>query len=1345
MKTVLIVKNSLIFANLFEQNTIIMKKHLLIFIFLLGHFLAFSQNAPTVYVDIQAPLPVCNPGELTTLQADYLQTYATNTNNYDVTSIPYAPQYPFTGGTLLNVAIDDIWSPIVDLPFPFCFYGQNYTKLLVGANGVLSFNIAGVVPGGTETPLVPGDCDWSYTASIPSTSFPIKNAIYGVYQDIHPGLITNPTVQNINYYVTGTYPNRAFVLNTAEIPQYSCNTSVGLQTYQIILYETTNTIDVLVNKRTACTGWNGGRGVIGLMNQAGTLASVPPGRNTGTWSAFNEAWRFTPSSAGGSNVTLNWHLGSSTGPSLGSANPLTVSPTVPTTYTAVATYTRCDGTLIQIQDDITVGPEPNLPTLDPQDITICTSSPGPYTFNINQNIYMANGYATPGDFVFRYYVDSSGAPGAQIPNATLNAYTPASSTYPQTIWVEVEEQGTVTGTGCINLRSFQLNVTAGPSGSFSYSPSTYCESITTPQATTLSGLTSGGVYSATPAGLIIDATTGAITPNGSTPGTYTVHYDIGATGSCPAYSAPTVNVTINPAPIAPVVVVVQPTCTVTTGSITVTSPLGAGYEYSIDNGANYQSNPSFTGVVPNTYSVVVRDISSSCVSPVTPVTINTPPGSPAIPLINTSAATCTANGSSTITNYDATLTYTFTPAGPSVGAAGAITGMVVGTSYTVVASNTSCSSAPSASFSNDAMLIVPVVPTISSTAATCTSAELSAISNYDATLTYTFTPAGPSVGASGAITGMVVGTSYTVVANNTSCSSAASASFSNDAMLSVPAIPTISSTAASCTSAELSAISNYDATLTYTFTPPGPSVGAAGAITGMVVGTSYTVIASNTSCSSASSASFSNDTMLVTPAVPTTSTSSATCAADGSSTITNYVAGQVYTFSPSGPTVGAGGVITGMTAGTNYTVTAGNGSCRSAASAQFNNPVKLTTPAVPLVNTSAATCTANGSSTISNYVSTLTYTFTPAGPSVGAGGAITGMVVGTSYSVVASNTSCSSVASSSFSNGAMLPTPQLVITNPAAVCAPSTVDLTNPAVTAGSIGGGTLSYWTNSSATTPLANPNAVAVGGTYYIQSTSGTCKDIEPVVVTINSVPVVTLTNGYVCVEPNTGAVLSNYTINTNLSVADYSFQWTDGTGTPVGSGSSYIATAPGTYNVVVTSLTTGCGSTAAQATVGTSSWPQALDVVTSEYFADVMSINVMATPAGNYEYSIDGGNFQSSSVFVDVAPGEHTITVRDINQCGDISITTTLIDYPRYFTPNGDGYHDTWNISALKGQSNSKIHIFDRFGKLLKEIRPSSSGWNGTFNGQELPSTDYWFVVFYQEKGQNKEFKSHFSLKR
>ncbi|RYH72241.1 T9SS type B sorting domain-containing protein, partial [Flavobacteriaceae bacterium 144Ye] len=90
---------------------------------------------------------------------------------------------------------------------------------------------------------------------------------------------------------------------------------------------------------------------------------------------------------------------------------------------------------------------------------------------------------------------------------------------------------------------------------------------------------------------------------------------------------------------------------------------------------------------------------------------------------------------------------------------------------------------------------------------------------------------------------------------------------------------------------------------------------------------------------------------------------------------------------------------------------------------------------------------------------------------------------------------------------------------------------------------------------------------------------------------------------------------------------------------------------------------------------------------------------------------------------------------------------LDYPKYFTPNGDGYHDTWNIIGFAGRADVKIYIFDRFGKLLKQISPSGQGWDGTYNGNPMPSSDYWFVVEYDEPigGQRKEFKAHFTLKR
>ncbi|MGE8431092.1 MAG: hypothetical protein ACN6N9_00825, partial [Chryseobacterium joostei] len=116
---------------------------------------------------------------------------------------------------------------------------------------------------------------------------------------------------------------------------------------------------------------------------------------------------------------------------------------------------------------------------------------------------------------------------------------------------------------------------------------------------------------------------------------------------------------------------------------------------------------------------------------------------------------------------------------------------------------------------------------------------------------------------------------------------------------------------------------------------------------------------------------------------PTVSTTAATCSAAGTATISNYNASYTYTFTPAGPTVGAGGVISGMTAGTNYTVTASVGGCASAASSSFSIAAMTATPATPTVSTTAATCSAAGTATISNYNASYTYTFTPAGPTVG--------------------------------------------------------------------------------------------------------------------------------------------------------------------------------------------------------------------------------------------------------------------------------------------------------------------------------------------------------------------------
>jgi valyl-tRNA synthetase len=106
---------------------------------------------------------------------------------------------------------------------------------------------------------------------------------------------------------------------------------------------------------------------------------------------------------------------------------------------------------------------------------------------------------------------------------------------------------------------------------------------------------------------------------------------------------------------------------------------------------------------------------------------------------------------------------------------------------------------------------------------------------------------------------------------------------------------------------------------------------------------------------------------------------------------------------------------------------------------------------------------------------------------------------------------------------------------------------------------------------------------------------------------------------------------------------------------------------------------------------------------------------------------------------------VYVKDINGCSDLTTAVTVLGYMNFFTPNGDTYNDTWNVIGLENQPNATVNIFDRYGKFIKQISPSGEGWDGTFNGQPLPSTDYWFTVEYIENGQSQEFKSHFSLVR
>ena len=151
----------------------------------------------------------------------------------------------------------------------------------------------------------------------------------------------------------------------------------------------------------------------------------------------------------------------------------------------------------------------------------------------------------------------------------------------------------------------------------------------------------------------------------------------------------------------------------------------------------------------------------------------------------------------------------------------------------------------------------------------------------------------------------------------------------------------------------------------------------------------------------------------------------------------------------------------------------------------------------------------------------------------------------------------------------------------------------------------------------------------------------------------------------------------------------------------------------------------------------------IVVTDFAGNENSIAVEYTGNGAYEFSLDGIFFQESPKFNNIAAGEYVIYVRDKNGCGlSLPFTTYVLDYPRFFTPNGDGYNDLWKIKNINNLAQTTLFIYNRFGKLLKQLNTSDFGWNGTFDGNALPADDYWFNLMFED---GKIIKGHFSLKR
>ena len=231
-------------------------------------------------------------------------------------------------------------------------------------------------------------------------------------------------------------------------------------------------------------------------------------------------------------------------------------------------------------------------------------------------------------------------------------------------------------------------------------------------------------------------------------------------------------------------------------------------------------------------------------------------------------------------------------------------------------------------------------------------------------------------------------------------------------------------------------------------------------------------------------------------------------------------------------------------------------------------------------------------------------------------------------------------------------------------------------------------------------------------------------------------------VCSNNPTFSVQLNAGIQDGSSPNDYSYIWSKD-GAVIG-GNTYAldVNAEGIYTVKVTNLS-GCSRTRTiKVTASDKALIGSVDIVD---LTNINTVTVNATGLGDYVYSLDYPNaYQAINIFTDVPAGIHTVYVKDLNGCGTSSQVISVIGIPPYFTPNADGINDTWNVKGLTATNNynTTIYIFDRYGKLLKQLGALETGWDGTFNGNMLPSDDYWYTIYFED---GRTAKGNFTLKR
>lgn len=374
-------------------------KYIFVFIFVIFK----SQSSNEFYITDsngdQNPVINCNypfvNGSCVALTAHY-PSYK-STSSYSVSSAVYQP-YSSASKTVIQENLDDAFTGIINLPFSFCFYDKSYQQLVIGSNGMISFDVTQA-----NQPNAP-----NFSDTLPSSNLP-KESIFGALHDMY----FYGAGSEMSYSVIGTAPYRKFIVNFTNGRISGCDS--GTSTSQIVLSETLNTIEIFIgNKNLPCDLAKFKNALIGINDATGTLGMAAPGRNTGLWEAQQEAWVFAPS---GAKIIPRFIWYNGAGDVIGSSENQNVCPSQDEKYKVDMIYTICSGETKTYTDTIDVVFSSDYPTVKSYSKVVCS---------VSEQIILAD-YKTfltsrnPSNFNFEFIDKATGQPVNENTPFSVNA------------------------------------------------------------------------------------------------------------------------------------------------------------------------------------------------------------------------------------------------------------------------------------------------------------------------------------------------------------------------------------------------------------------------------------------------------------------------------------------------------------------------------------------------------------------------------------------------------------------------------------------------------------------------------------------------------------------------------------------------------------------------------------------------------------------------------------------------------------------------------------------------------------------------------------------------------------